>query len=163
MKKAIVKMFKLSLILSLFSCNAGVNTSDPQASSNIQSSKKDNFFKVLYSCRTDSGVNIKVSEAWVESVWFNKIQDGKAIKEKNNEYQLNLKIDSFPIAGLKKAEYIVKWEMKDAANNTFGAGNGVFILFLQKMIPDSIRISVLRYGNDSAQNIISQMTAIREK
>jgi hypothetical protein len=131
------------------SCGLEVNTTDPQASVNINSSKRDNLYLCEYQSHQIPNNIFKISEAWIENVWFNKFNNGEKIKSKIKEIQLCLKIIDYRNVEFKENKYLIEWLMKDKKNNSFGQSNGVYVLdFENEKIPDSINISISKYKND---------------
>lgn len=146
------------------SCNSDVNTSDPQASSAIKYSKQDSFFIAEYESSEIHNQSFNISEAWVESVWFNKIKDGKVTKRKSSEHQLILKIKDFLNPELDNDKYLSKWEMQDDQRNIFGSGNGVYILFLKgNAIPDTFHISICKIEKDMSTAKVTEFVLSRTK
>jgi hypothetical protein len=152
-------------IFSFMSCNLEVNTSDPQASSDIITSKKNGFFISEYiSAPLPNNTMFHISEAWVEAVWFNKIRNGKAMKEKSNGFQLNLKLSDFSNPELAEDKYLSSWEMKDGTGNVFGTGNGVYILFLKSgEVPDTFHIAICKIKEDTSRPEIFHFAVFRKK
>jgi hypothetical protein len=131
----IVVIVKTSILLQtiiLSSCNLEVNTSDPQASINIESSKRDSLYISKYVSSTIPNDLFQVQEAWIEYVWLNKIEWGNKIKVKSNSIQLNLKLSQFSNPDFHDDKYMIEWEMEDSTENVFGKGNGVYILILKR-------------------------------
>jgi hypothetical protein len=151
-------------ICSLLSCNLDVNTSDPQASCNIQNSKKDRFFIAGYELSEIHNQSFNISEAWVESVWFNKLTSGRVSKIKSNEYQLVLKIKDFLNPEFDQDKYLSKWEMQDDQGNVFGSGNGVYILLLKgNGIPDTFHISIRKIEENLSTTKVAEFLLARTK
>jgi hypothetical protein len=151
-------------IFSLMSCNSDVNTTDPQASSAIKYSKKDSFFIAEYESSEIHNQSFNISEAWVESVWFNKSADGKVTKIKSSEHQLILKTKDFLNPELEKDKYLTKWEMQDDQRNIFGSGNGVYILLLKgNAIPDIFHILICKIEKDMSTTKVAEFILSRTK
>ncbi|HEY4060512.1 MAG TPA: hypothetical protein VGM30_01355 [Puia sp.] len=118
MKTRIILLIPLSLLLFfIMACNLEVNTSDPQASSDIKTSKQGGFFITDYFYSPLPTNMFNISEVWVESIWFNKIRDGKVVKEKSDGLQLNLKLNEFSNPDFADDKYILNWEMKDGVKS----------------------------------------------
>ena len=152
---ALISVFLI--IVCIISCNLEVNTSDAQSSSNINESKQDGFFISEYNHSTIPNRIFNISEAWVETIWFNKIRQGKIVKEKSNGIQLNLKLNSFSDPEFTDDKYLLTWRMKDKYNHFVGKGNGVYIFSLEnEIIPDTIHISILKINQDRTTTEVSR-------
>jgi hypothetical protein len=146
------------------SCNLEVNTSDPQASTDIEVAKKDHFFITEYNTSPVPNNLFCISEAWIESVWFFKIRKGKVVKEKSNGLQLDLKLTGFSSPQFADNKYILTWEMKDDQGNGIGKGNGVYILPLKSVsIPDTIHISIYKTKEDMSISKVTQFALFRKR
>jgi len=129
-------------------CNLEINTVDPQASININDSKKDGLLISEYQSQEIPNF-FDIKEAWVEHVWFNKLSNGKTVKLKSSEIQLNLKLSDFLNPEFKEDKYIIRWAMKDKKNNFLGKSNGVYVMDLDNQkIMDSIYISICKINQD---------------
>jgi hypothetical protein len=148
-----LQRLKIRSLVALFlfgsSCSYDINTVDPQSSTSIALSKKDGLYVCEFSADNGLGFVSRVDEAWVEIVWFNQLTGGKREKRKIDEVQLSLKLKDFSDSNFKRDEYIVNWLMKDNKDKVLGRSNGVYVLPLdKKQIPDSIRISVCKLGDN---------------
>jgi hypothetical protein len=166
MIKVAVLMLVLTVIIIFLgvACNLEVNTSDSQASISIAAAKKDHFFIAEYNKSPVLPKIFSISEAWVESVWFNKILNGKAVKEKSNTFQLNMKLTGFSNPNFYDDKYILTWDMKDDRGNGIGKGNGVYILPLKSgPIPDSFNIVVYEMKSDTGLFKMTQFALFRKR
>jgi hypothetical protein len=160
---ALMLVFVFLLIIFGVACNLEVNTSDSQASISIAAAKKDHFFIAEYNKSLVPQKIFSISEAWVESVWFNKIHNGKVVKEKSNTFQLNMKLTGFSNPNFYDDKYILTWDMKDDRGNGIGKGNGVYILPLKSgPIPDSINIVVYETKGDTSISKVTQFALFRK-
>jgi len=138
----------LFMVFNIF-CNLEVNTTDPQSSVNVVASKKDSLCICEYQSQQIPNRIFKISEAWMENVWFNKVSKGRKIKAKTKEMQLSLKLSDFQNREFQENKYIIKWVMKDKKNNFFGQSNGVYVLFMENQkIQDSINISICKLNQN---------------
>ena len=152
------------LTLFLMSCNLEINTTDPQASSNIAESKTSGFFIAQYHPSPIPDNIFVVEQAWIETVWFNKIVSGKVVKAKSNQIQFNLKLTNFSSRDFANDKYILNWEMKDHEGHGVGTGNGVYILELKgQSIPDSIQLSIYKIGKDDAPSKVNSFELTRQE
>jgi hypothetical protein len=148
----------------IFSCNMEVNTSDAQASPDINSSKQSGFFISEYNSSVIPQKVFHIKEAWVESIWFNKIRNGQVVKEKINAAQLILKLDSFTNSEFADDQYLFNWRMKDVGNHSVGKGNGVYIFSYENdTIPDTIHISILKVKEDRTTQSVHDFLLIKSK
>ena len=164
--KIAILLLVLTVLLIIFStaCNLEVNTSDPQASIGIEVAKEDHFFITEYNPSTVPNNLFSISEAWVESVWFYKIRNGKAVKEKSDGLQLDLKLSGFSNPQFPDNKYILAWEMKDDQGNGIGKGNGVYILPLKSVsIPDTIHVSIYKTKKNMSATKVTQFALFRKR
>ncbi|HYF31809.1 MAG TPA: hypothetical protein VD993_11880 [Chitinophagaceae bacterium] len=139
--------FSLLIALFLISCNADVNTVDPQASSSIENSKKDSFFIQEYNS-TSRFADVK--EAWVEYKWKNEASLFSKSKVRTTGVQLNIKVNDFKNPEFDENEYFITWEMVVPGIGTIGTGNGVYSLSINTgRVPDSVKIEVKKRVGDS--------------
>ena len=152
------------IIVFIMSCNLEVNTSDAQASSDIKSSKQNGFFISEYKPSVIPQRIFKISEVWMESIWFNRIYNGRVVREKSNGIQLNFKLTEFSNSEFADDKYLLNWRMKDDHENSVGKGNGVYTFFFEnEVVPDTIHISILKIKQDRTTIKICEFLLFKEK
>ncbi|MGC4038628.1 MAG: hypothetical protein QM764_21880 [Chitinophagaceae bacterium] len=124
-----MKFISFVSLIFLIACNFEVNTTDPQASISIETSKADHFFKKEYTVINDSGCVIH--EAWIEETWKIKIENGSVVKKGLSTHQLILQVDSLP-PEITYDNYVVKWQLEDSMYGILGSANGVYIMDLRE-------------------------------
>lgn len=164
-KKIIIVGVAITIIALLivkglaFLRKAEVNTVDPQASPDIESSKRDGLFLKEYEINGSTGDLFQIKEAWVEHTWKNGYEDNIVKVKKTSGAQLVLRIVDFSDSTLRNDRYLLDWEMKDSANGFFGKANGVYRKILRSSsLPDSFNIVLGRVRNNVSQDEIGRLT-----
>ncbi|HYF30446.1 MAG TPA: hypothetical protein VD993_04955 [Chitinophagaceae bacterium] len=130
----------------LIACNAEVNTVNPQASTNIERSKMDNFFIREY--YSDSKT-ISIEEAWIEHQWKNEASLFNSSKVRTTGVQLNIKVNNVKHPDLEENEYFITWQMIVPEIGTIGMGNGGYLLFIDNgRVPDSMKVVIKKRAED---------------
>jgi len=130
-------------IASMFlaSCNLGVNTTDPQMSTDIQNSARDSLLVCEY--RLIPSSSIKIHRAWVEYGWRYNVVRFKKVKEKFDVLQLIVEGFDANNKIFKRDRYIYDWRIEDNNRNSFGGADGQYSLHLQsKALPDTFRFII---------------------
>src|ERR1700755_1010360 len=125
MKNRITLKLSLIMIVSFGCHNLEVNTTDPQASSDMNTSKQSGLFIQEYKLFQASNTNIKVKDAWIEYSWRNKLEGSKVVKLKTGGVQLNFNITGLPGA-FNTSNYLNTWQMKGRADGFVGRSNGLY-------------------------------------
>ena len=148
--KKVFTLLILTAIVGSISCNIDVDTSNPQASSNITLSKKNNFFVSEYKLENIDTSIFKIKEAWVEKCWKYKLNYGFKEKEQTGGYQLNLLLENFNLTTINSRSYGTKWLMEDNLNRYFGQSANLFTLntCLQNL-PDTFKIIIDQTGSNT--------------
>lgn len=126
-----MRYLKLLAMFFLGCNNAGINTVDPQASSDIKSSKYRSVFVDEY-CLLNVNKTVEVGECWLEYCWKNEIISSNKAITKTNGLQLNLKILKTASDPIKENRYLIDWRMEVEGIGVLGRGNGVYILFMNE-------------------------------
>lgn len=138
------------ITIFMIRCNLGINTTDPQSSSNIEQSIEKGLFVGRYEVKKLPDSIFNVEEAWVEYTWKNDLSNGKLNTKRTNEIQLNLKIKESNASILKQDNYLIDWEMEETINGYFGKSNGVYVLLLKSNnLPDSLTVAINRIPKTS--------------
>lgn len=163
-KKIIIGGIALAIIGLLivkglaFLRKAVVNTVDPQASSDIESSKKHGPFLKEYEINGSTGDFFQIKEAWIEHTWKNGYEGNKVKVIKTSGVQLNLRLINFSDSTIRNDRYLLDWEMKDSANGFFGKANGIYRKILRSSnLPDSFNIILSRVRNNISQMDVGQL------
>lgn len=129
-------------------CGLEVNTVDPQASANIDDSKKRKVFVKEYYHKNDSGRQVGNLQCWVENGWKNSVKNGKAVTKKEAYLQLVIKfLDSEYITG--NGALPTDWKLMEDNFGYFGSVNKVFDLAIGKNLPDTFFIKIKKFRSDS--------------
>lgn len=154
----------LAGILLFFSrCNFDVDTSDPQASSSIMISKKNNLFLSEYKSTPNYFSIFKIREAWIEKSWRNQLNYWQVVKEETGGNQLNLILDSFINPKFKNDEYILNWRMEDNVNGSLGKSGNVYSLFLKEQyLPDTFNITIEQINEDRTTKNLDTFKIIKK-
>jgi hypothetical protein len=138
-------------IMSVTSCNLEVNTSDPQASTDIESSRKDGFLVRKYEHFSDIDSLFKIQEAWIEHSWKYSLVGNKKVKEKFDDLQFDFKLSKFKGPFFRDDNYLVDWRIQNDTNEYVGQSNGVYVLFLKGTeIPKKISFTVRKLNEDTS-------------
>ncbi len=136
------------MMFTFLGCNLDVNTSDPQFSRDIQTSKKDRFYLCAYEGVNQSPILFKIKEAWLEYSWKNQVNLWRKIKVKTGWYQLNFKLDSLINSDFKNDEYLINWRM-EAKSYGYISSSDVYSLALKKEhLSDTFIIVVSKLGKE---------------
>ncbi|MDB5255537.1 MAG: hypothetical protein JWM14_232 [Chitinophagaceae bacterium] len=132
-----------------------VNTVDPQASFSIESSKATHLFISEYTEEFSSEEHKYFERIWIEHAWKNKIVERKVVKEILDGYQLVARVSKANNVYLKDSLYFINWELKFDDNTSFGKGNGVYSVFLQKKeLPEKIKVILIKNISSRTEDII---------
>jgi len=146
------KFFLILFIVLLMVRCVEVNTSTPQASPSILSSKQNGFF-LSNAYQLHPGVLDIIDSVWNERVWRYEIVDGqkKKIALSNNQIILKLKKTQ---KDLKKSDYFLDWTIVEKHYGDLGSGNGVFMVRYPKNDKkDTLHFLLHRMSNDSIIDI----------
>jgi hypothetical protein len=147
----------------LFSCNAEVNTVNPQASSTIESSKKDGFFIQEYYLDSSSSDIVDIKEAWIEYKWKNEANVLSRSKVKTSGVQLNIKVNRFKQPDLDEKKHFITWEMEVSGIGVIGTGNGVYTIFINNgRVPDSLQVNI-KEGKPGEEYIVTDSFKLNKK
>ena len=91
MKNSLISVLLITILIFNLNCNLDINTTDPQSSTSLTASKKDNLFLCEYGAKNISNSLFIVKAAWIESSWKNKLSYSRVKKTKTGSIQLNLK------------------------------------------------------------------------
>jgi hypothetical protein len=141
-----------------------INTVDPQASSDINQSKKNGFFLKEYRANKIPDNYFDVKEAWVEYIWKNELVDNRTVKVKTGGLQLNMRLERFNGNKIEDKRYLLDWEMKNASNGFMAKSNGVYRLFLKEQeLPDSFDIVINKVRNNVSAEDMGKFVVIENK
>ncbi|HUM98633.1 MAG TPA: hypothetical protein PK275_12325 [Chitinophagaceae bacterium] len=140
-----------------------VNTVDPQASFNIENSKKDGFFLKQYKVSGISENFFQVSEAWIEYTWKNNIEGDRIVKTKIDGMQLNLKLDNFLASGIQNDRYMLDWEMRDIVNGSFRKSSVYSVFIKGNDLPDSFDLILNQVKDNIVGEKFGQLTITEKK
>jgi len=139
-----------------------VNTSDPQASSDIKKSKDNGLFLKEYEVAEVTGNFFEVKEAWVEYTWRNGFEGNELRKIKTGRTQLTLKLINYLDSNIKSDNYLFDWEMNDIVNGSLGS-SGVYSVSLEdQQLPDSFTIIINKINNNGTRSQIGQFVVRRK-
>lgn len=162
--KKIFRLLILTTIVIWTSCNIGLDTSNPQASSDITLSKKNNFFVSEYKLHNIDTSIFKIKEAWVEKCWKYKLNYGFKEKDQTGGYQLNLLLDNFNLMTINSGNYGTKWLMEDNLNGYFGESGNLFTLnTCLQTLPDTFKIIIQQIGNNNISTPFCHFSLIKKR
>jgi hypothetical protein len=148
----------------LLACNFDVNTSDPQQSVNIAQSKGNNLFVSEYDLEDIDTSIFNIKEAWLEKSWRWETNFFNKKRLVTGGYQLNLLLDSFHNTNFSNENYNSEWMMKNNLNDGYFGIQYTYFLFLKKkIVPDTLRVLILKVNEDGRGEIFGHFTLKRKR
>jgi hypothetical protein len=136
------------LLVGLVSCNLDINTSDPQASTCILESKKDNLFISKYEAiNVDSSI-FKIKQAWAENTWTWEANLLTKQKKTNGLHQVNFIVDD-ECGKVKNNRYLSNWRMYNKIYGPVSSEGNIFSVDIgDSIIPDTLNVCIELIKND---------------
>ena len=147
----------LWLVLFLVSCNhIEVNTSDPQLSNDISTSKRNGMFIKNYYVREDTSNFIDAKEIWLEDSWKYEIVSSKKVPVKTGGKQINILVSKFNSKEFNEKNFFITWQMEAENLETFGRVNNVYMFYFKNdVVPDSLKVSLKKKMEDNSYQTVS--------
>jgi len=162
MKIKLPGYFVLVVFLFVSGCYIDTDTTDPQCSDDIATSKQSDFFLNEYYLLDKNKKALRIKEAWVEHCWKYDLSIFKKNKTTTSGLQLNLSIED-TASRFNIKTYLDTWRIKNSMDEYSALINNHCTLFMNNIMPpDSIRLVLTEKKSDGKFDDIEELVFVKQ-